>query len=189
MSRVDMEVAREKFPSVDMGVDDWVAFFSTSAGFDAMGKIAYDIYNEVLSREERRAGIRRRGRRPARPLAPLSEVMKRVFPEQWSMDPITISLPSLIDASDHSIHEFAAAAFISPQHLRNIAAGRRRAGIDLLERFARLGDVQPWYFTEWRAYFFGDLIRDVLLVSPNLGVTLVKHFHSRGRRLRREHPE
>jgi hypothetical protein len=171
-----------------MGVDEWVAFFSTSAGFDAMGGIVYDIYNEVLSREERRAGIRRQGRRPRRPTAPLSDVLRRVYMEQWSMDPVPTSLPALIESSDHdSQSDFARAAHISPCHLANIVAGRRSAGLDLLEVFAALGGVQPWYFVEWRAQFFGELVRDVFLVAPNLGVAAVKNLHSRGR-LRRAHP-
>jgi hypothetical protein len=187
MSKLETNHVRDRFPSVDMDVDDWVDFFSTSAGFDAMGKITYDIYREVLSREERRAGIKRQGRRPRRPVAPLSEVLRRVYPEQWSMDPVTDSLPRLIDASDYTFNEFAEAAFISRPYLVNIIAGRRKVNLKILETFARLGKVQPWYFVEWRALFFGELIQDVLLAAPNLGVAVVKGMRGHGR-LRREHP-
>jgi hypothetical protein len=179
--RIDADAVRDKFPSVDMTIEDWSEFFSSPAGDGAVGKIFYGIFNEVVSLEEKRAGVRRQGRRPVRPSVPLSEVMRRVFPEQWSMEPLGTSLPLLIGESDYAFREFAEKAYISRSHLINIIAGRKTADRQMLERFAHLGGRQPWYFLEWRAMFFSDLIREVFLQCPNLSIEAVKDFRRRGR--------
>jgi hypothetical protein len=179
--RIDVDAVREKFPSIDMGVEEWSAFLSSPAGDGAVGKIFYGIYNEVVSAEEKRAGVRRQGRRPVRPSVPLSEVMRRVFPEQWSMEPLGVSLPLLVGESDLKFEDFAKAAYTSRSHLCNIIAGRKTADRQMLERLAHVGGRQPWYFLEWRAYFFADLVREIFLQAPNLSVEAVKDFRRRGR--------
>jgi hypothetical protein len=53
-----------------------------------MGRIIYDIYDELMSREEREHGKRRIGRRPARSARPLADLMAVVRPEEFTNEPL-----------------------------------------------------------------------------------------------------
>jgi hypothetical protein len=180
MVKLDPAQIRARFPSIDMGLDDWVDYLSTPAGFDSMGKMFYDIFNEMKTIEERKAGIKRQGRRPARPSAPLDEVWRYVLPSQWCYDPLPGALAELVSRVGTQ-SEFAALVPCSRSFLNNVLAGRKGADRRTLERFATVGGVRPWYFVEWRARYFGDLITAAFTRSPHLAITAVKAAQAAGR--------
>jgi hypothetical protein len=179
MVRADLEAAKRLYPSCAMGVDDWVAFFNSPAGLGAMGKILYDIYDEVRSAEERNAGLRRIGRRPGRSAVPLDEVMNVVLPQEFTNDPLTVSLARLI--AGRSQRQFARRVPITQSHLCRLLSGERTPNLQLLECLAQAAGVQPWYFPEWRAAYIAALLSEVLVESPHLSITALRAMRD-GRR-------
>lgn len=172
MAKADLERARQLYPSCAMGMDEWMGFFGTAAGLRAMGRIIYDIYDEVVSREEREAGRRRIGRRPAREATSLAAVMAVVKPDEFSNDPLYIALRRLLRG--RSQRQFAAKVPISQPHLNRLLAGPRNYSLDLIESLADAADVPPWHFAEWRAMYIGGLVTEVLANNPHLGVTALR---------------
>ena len=179
MVRADLEAAKRLYPACAMGVDDWVAFFNSPAGLGAMGKILYDIYDEVRSAEERNAGLRRIGRRPGRSAVPLQEVMAVVLPAEFTNDPLTVSLIRLI--GHRSQRQFAARIPVTQSHLCRILSGERHPNLEQLERIAEAAGVKPWYFPEWRALYISTLLSEVMTTSPNLSITALRAMRD-GRR-------
>ncbi len=172
MAKADLERARELYPSCNMGMDEWMSFFSTAAGLRAMGRIIYDIYDEVVSREEREAGKRRIGRRPAREATSLAAVMAVVKPEEFSNEPLHVALRRLLRG--RSQRTFARKVPISQAHLNRLLMGNQAASLDLLESLADASDVPPWHFVEWRAQYIGGLIAEVLVSNPHMGITALR---------------
>jgi transcriptional regulator with XRE-family HTH domain len=172
MAKADLERARELYPSCGMGMDEWMTFFGTAAGLRAMGRIIYDIYDEVISREERENGKRRIGRRPARDATTLARVMAVVKPEEFSNEPLPIALKALLRG--RSQRQFAKTVPISQPYLNRLLAGHHKYDLDLLESLAEAANVPPWHFLEWRAMYIGELITTVLAENPHMGITALR---------------
>jgi transcriptional regulator with XRE-family HTH domain len=173
MAKADLERARALYPSCGMGLDDWMAFFGSAAGLRAMGRIIYDVYDEVLSIEERENGKRRIGRRPAREAVSLAKVMAVVRPEEFTNDPLPVALRKLLRGRPQ--REFARKVPIAQPYLNRILAGQHAPyDLDLLESLAAAADVHPWHFPEWRAQYIGQLITTVLRDNPHMGITALR---------------
>jgi transcriptional regulator with XRE-family HTH domain len=179
MARADLEGARALYPSCSMGMGEWVTFFDSPPGLQALGRILYDIYDEVKSAEERKAGLRRIGRRPARAAVSLDDVMNVVLPTEFSNEPLHVALTQLI--AGRSQRQFARKVPISQPHLSRILSGERVPGLEQLEQIAAAAGVQPWYFAEWRAKYIGDLITEALTRAPHLSIAALRSLRD-GRR-------
>lgn len=179
MAKADLDKARSLYPSCAMGVEEWTTFFGTAAGLHAMGRIFYDIYDEVMSREEREQGQRRIGRRPARDAVSLAAVMAVVKPEEFSNEPLAISLGRLLRG--RSQRQFCRRVPIHQSYLSRLLTGDRKpTDLDLLERLAEAADVHPWHFVEWRAAYVGTLITEVMEQSPHVGIGILRSLrHAR----------
>lgn len=172
MARADLEGAKALYPSCEMGADAWIAFFNSPAGLTALGKVLYDIYDEVMSAEERNAGIRRIGRRPGRKAVPLDEVMGIVLPQEFTNDPLPVALGRLLRG--RSQRQFAYKVPCSQSHLSRILSGERMPDLDQLERIAEAAGVRPWFFPEWRAQYVSGLVTEVLAENPHLSISALK---------------
>ncbi len=183
MAKADLERAKELYPSCAMGVEEWNTFFGTPAGLKAMGRILYDIYDELMSKEEREAGQRRIGRRPARSAVPLATLMTVVRPEEFSNEPLPQALTRLLRGRSQTM--FARKVPCSQSHLSRILAGECPPDLDMIERLSAAAGVQPWHFPEWRAAYLSALIGEVLLESPHLGITAIKGVRATRMRIER----
>lgn len=173
MGKANLDRARELYPSCNMGVDEWVTFFGTAAGLHAMGRMFYDVYDEVLSREEREQGKRRIGRRPARDAVSLAAVMAVVKPEEFSNEPLAVALGRLLRG--RSQRQFCRKVPIDQSYLSRLLTGDRTpTDLDLLERLAAAADVHPWHFVEWRAGYVGQLLTEVMAQSPHVGISVLR---------------
>jgi transcriptional regulator with XRE-family HTH domain len=179
VARADLEGARALYPSCEMGMGEWVTFFDSPPGLQAMGKILYDIYDEVKSAEERKAGFRRIGRRPARAAVGLDDVMNVVLPTEFTNEPLRVALTKLI--AGRSQRQFARKVPISQPHLSRILSGERVPSLEQIEQIASAVGVQPWYFAEWRAKYIGELITEALSRAPHLSITALRALRD-GRR-------
>lgn len=176
MARVNVEAARALYPSCDMGVEQWTAFFDTPAGLQAFGKITYDIYDELKSQEEKNAGLRRIGRRPQRSAVPLDEIMGIIYPEEFSNEPLRERIRPYIKNQ----RAFAKRANIHQSTLSRILTGDMNdLSIEMMESIARACNLRPWVFPEWRAVYVGQLITEVMLMAPHMGIRVVKGLRER----------
>lgn len=173
MARANFDRAKELYPSVRMDAEDWLRFFDSPAGVDAMGRLLYDIYDEVKAQEEREAGQHKMGRRPARRAVSIDELFSVVLPQQYTNDPFAEALRKLMNG--RSQRAFAARIPVSQPYLARMLSGEYTPDLQMLERIAEAGKVKPWYFTEWRAMFMGQLITEVLLAKPNLSISAVRN--------------
>jgi transcriptional regulator with XRE-family HTH domain len=177
MAKADLEKARALYPSCGMGMEEWNAFFGSAAGLRAMGRIIYDIYDEIVSREEREQGKRRIGRRPARDAVSLAKVMQIVKPEEFTNDPLPVALTKLLRG--RSQRQFARKVPISQPYLNRLLSGQHpKVDLDLLEALAEAAGVQPWHFAEWRALYVGELVTAVMQEAPHVGITILRQLRT-----------
>ena len=175
MARVNVENARALYPSCDMGIEAWVEFFSSPAGPTAMGRIIYDIYDEVKSQEEKAGGLKRIGRRPARSAVPLEKIMGEIFPEEFGNEPFVEVLRKEMRINNLSQGQFAYKIPCTQSHLSRVLSGERPLNLEFIERAAKVLNLRPWRFPEWRALYMGQLVTEVLLASPNVGTTVLRN--------------
>jgi transcriptional regulator with XRE-family HTH domain len=177
MAKADLEKARELYPSCNMGIEEWTSFFGTAAGLRAMGRIIYDIFDEIMSREEREQGKRRIGRRPAREAVSLAKVMAVVKPEEFTNEPLPEALRKLLRG--RSQRQFCRKVPISQPYLSRLLSGERSGvDLDMLERLAAAAGVHPWHFPEWRALYVGELITEVMRTAPHVGITVLRSLRT-----------
>lgn len=176
MAKADLERAKELYPSCNMALDEWMVFFGTSAGLRAMGRIVYDVYDEVISREEREAGKRRIGRRPAREATSLAKVMAVVRPDEFSNEALPVALRALLRG--RSERAFAQKVPMSRTHfnrlLRPDVYDPGAYPMELMEALATAASVGPWHFREWRAQYIGQLVTETLRTNPSMGITALR---------------
>jgi transcriptional regulator with XRE-family HTH domain len=142
-----------------------------------MGRIIYDIYDEIVSREEREQGKRRIGRRPARDAVSLAKVMQIVKPEEFTNDPLPVALTKLLRG--RSQRQFARKVPISQPYLNRLLSGQHpKVDLDLLEALAEAAGVQPWHFAEWRALYVGELVTAVMQEAPHVGITILRQLRT-----------
>lgn len=167
MAKADFEEAKRRFPSTQMGEAEWLAFFDTSDGMHALGRVLGDIYDFVKAEEEREAGIHRMGRRPRRD-GSLEDVYNTVFPQAYTMDPFREAMHKLLNG--RSRRQFAPKIPMTQTMFNRLLRGDFEPDMTMLESIARASKVQPAFFVEWRAMFVSQQIDKVLRARPNVGV-------------------
>jgi hypothetical protein len=172
VAKADFEKAKAMFPSIGFGESEWLAFFDTPAGFQAMGAILGDIYDVVKAEEDKAKGIRTMGRRPARKGVSLDEVYATVFPPQYTNEPFPVALKTLM--AGRSQRQFCMKIPCHQTTLSRMLSGTLEPDLIMMERVADAAKVPPSYFAEWRAHYIGRLITNVFLQRPHMSITAVK---------------
>lgn len=126
----------------------------------------------MLREREAAEGVKRSGRRPRPSRVPLDEVLSAVFPAQYSNEPFTSVMKSLLEGQ--SQRSFSQKVPCNQATLSRLLAGRLEPDMKMLERIAAAAEVPPWYFVEWRAFYVGSLITEVLLENPSMGVRSIR---------------
>lgn len=180
MARANFERARALYPSCDMGLESWLRFFDTGEGSAAIGKMLYDIYDEVKAEEERAAGTHKMGRRAKRQAVSIDELFNVVFPPQYDNEALPVALKRFM--GNQSQAQFARKIPVSQPVLSRILSGEYQPNLELIERIADACDIQPWFFPEWRALFLGDLVTNALLQRPHLSITALKRVRATRRK-------
>lgn len=175
MGSADYDRAKMLYPSTTtLDEAGWAAYFETPAGDAAFARLLGDIYSEVCALEDRDTGQVRIGRRRARPAVPLDEVMAKVFPVKYSMDPFPIAYSALL--AGRSERAFAARLPISRCTLMRARRGQSAPDLGMLEAIATAARVAPFYFLEYRAGYVATLIGQVLTAAPHLSVRAVREL-------------
>lgn len=179
MAKVDPENARKLYPSVSMGVPEWMAFFNTPEGFHAMGRIIGDIYNKVKDEEAKERGVHRMGRRVARAAVPIDEVYAVVFPAALSHELFPSAFRSALNG--RSQNSIALKAKISQGQLSKLVNGDRDLTFQQLEALAEALGVRPGYFVEYRALYVSEMVQKVMTEYPNVGITVFRRLNKNRR--------
>ena len=142
-----------------------------------MWAIIGDVYDAVKTEEEKAAGIRRMGRRPARHGSSMQEVYATVFPTVYSSDPFPEALTKLLDG--RSQRAFAAKipcnqGTISRLAQRPAASRPRHARTE--SRLPRR--CSPYFFVEYRAQVIGQMVVKILLEQPNMSIQAMKRVRA-----------
>lgn len=177
MVKANYARAKELYPSCGMGEAEWVAVFDAHP--DIMWAIVGDIYDAVKTEQEKDAGIRRMGRRPARQADSMDEVYATVFPQQYNMDPFPMAFAQLLQG--RSQRAVAQRIPCDQATISRLLSGKKIPDLAMLERIADACRVPPHYFVEYRALLIGGMVTRVLLDQPTMGVTAMKKVRG-GRR-------
>lgn len=176
MSKADYENAKNLYPSCGMNEADWIEAFNRNS--DIMWAIVGDIYDAVKTEQEKDAGLRRMGRRPARHGSSMDEVYATVFPPRYTMDPFPLALEKLVDG--RSQRQFAMRVPCDQGTLCRLLSGQAQPNLELMERIAVVAKVPAHYFVEYRALLIGNMVTRQLMEQPNIGITAIKRLRAAG---------
>lgn len=174
MAKANYERARELYPSVNMGEREWIDAFNRNP--DIMWSIIGDVYDAVKTEQEKAAGIRRMGRRPARSSTSMEEVYATVFPTVYTSDPFPEALTKLLNG--RSQRAFAAKIPCNQGTISRLLSGQTQPDLVMLERVAAAAKVQPYYFAEYRAQVIGQMVVKILMEQPNMSIAAMKRVRA-----------
>lgn len=169
----DFEKAKREYPTVNLRDTHWQRFFSTGAGEDAMAKIIADVYSEIVAEEEKEKGIRRMGRRPRPEVVPIQDVMGKVFPVQYSLEPFPTAIAELMKRKKMSARALALRVPVHQTTMSKYIAGKLEPDVVMLEQIAAALKVNPWYFREWRAGYLAEVVQQALENNPRMSISMV----------------
>lgn len=174
--KADWSGARSHVPWVDD--EQWAARLADNP--DTLYRIVADSYDVALRDEEARRGEQRSGRRPRPDLVPLEVVLDAVFPSRFSMDPFPVALEKVMDG--RSQRAFSKEVPCHQTTLSRLLSGELEPDLSMMERVAKAGGVEPWFFLEWRAGFVARTVQRALLSDPNASVNAIRGLRSMMRR-------
>lgn len=174
MAKANYDRAKELYPSVLMGEQEWLQAFHRNS--DVMWAIIGDVYDAVKTEEEKAAGIRRMGRRPARHGTTMEEVYATVFPSVYCSDTFPTALTKLI--AGRSQRSFASRIPCDQGTISRLLSGRLQPDVAMLERVAAAAKVPPYYFLEYRAQVIGQMVVKILTEQPHLGIAAMKRVRA-----------
>lgn len=170
MAKANWDRAKQLYPSVEMGEKEWLAAFDKNE--DIMWQIIGDVYDAVKTEQEKEAGIRRMGRRPARMATSMEEVYATVFPVSYSNDPFPVAFEKLL--SGRSQRAFAAKIPCNQGTISRLLSGQLTPDLVMMERIATAAKVGPHFFVEYRAQVIGSMVAKILTEQPHMGIRAMK---------------
>ncbi len=168
----DWDKAKELYPSVKNGVEEWVNFFDRRP--DVLHSILGDIY--VVTKyddRKRETGKRLDGRRTMPKDANLAELWDMITPK-ISMEPFAPAFKAL--QGDRSLRAMAIKVEMDHRELSRLLRGKQDLHIAVLEQIATKLRVSPAYFLEWRIQFSTQVLAEIMRQRPNLSVSLAKRL-------------
>lgn len=168
----DWDRAKELYPSVKNGVEEWVDFFDRRP--DVLHQILGDIY--VVTKyddRKRETGKRLDGRRTMPKDANLDELWSMITP-QVSMEPFAVAFKAL--QGDRSLRAMAMRVGIDHRELSRMLNGKQELHISMLEQIASKLRVSPAYFLEWRIKYSLGVMAEIMRLHPNLSVSVAKRL-------------
>jgi hypothetical protein len=174
VAKANYERAKALYPSTAMGEAEWLQAFHRNP--DIMWSIIGDVYDAVKTEEEKAAGIRRMGRRPARHGTSMEEVYATVFPTVYSSDPFPEALTKLL--AGRSQRAFAAKIPCNQGTISRLLSGQLEPDIVMMERVAAAAKVAPYFFVEYRAQAIGQMVVKILMEQPNMSIQAMKRVRA-----------
>lgn len=171
--QADYVGARLKYPAIDsLTATDWVQIFHDRP--DLLHKLLGDIYAITKAQQ---GETRKSGRRAKHINGSLDELWDMLSP-RYSTEPFGSALKELIGTQ--SLRAFAAKIPMHHQSLIRLMNGERRivmpqspaASLATLERIAKVANVHPAYFMEWRELVLLNAFQQALRANPSASITM-----------------
>lgn len=168
----DWDKAKELYPSVKNGVEEWVSFFDRRP--DVLHQILGDIYVvTTYDNRKRETGKRLDGRRTMPRNANLNDLWEMITP-QLSMEPFPQAFAAL--QGDRSLRAMAYKVGIDHRELSRLLRGKQELTLFVLEQIASKLRVTPSYFLEWRILYCTQVLAEVMRANPNLSIGVAKRL-------------
>jgi hypothetical protein len=166
----DWERAKSLYPATGDDEAAWARVLSEQP--DVMFSVIAYIVKVVKATD----GPRKTGRRPGVHGLSFDEVWDVLYPQRYTLEPLTDALPKLM--AGKSQRQVAPLVPCNQATLSRILSGQVQPDIVLLRNLARALKVPPTYFAEYRALRMAQLVQDVLLAQPNVSVSIFKRLQN-----------
>lgn len=174
MGRAQWDRVKSEYPWMYEGPEGFVE--RMAANPDIVPRLLADMYDLVKTQEEKRQGIVKRGRRPKRIPESEREFWATVLPPVFSYEPFGKALNDLMDQLGLTQRALARKAPVTQAQLSRMINGQSDVSMRTMELLAQSLDVGPWYFVEWRAGYFAQMVEAALVDRPELGIAMVKRW-------------
>lgn len=167
----DWEKAKREYPSVGLGIDEWVSFFDQRP--DVLHQILGDIYVVTKFDDAKRVGQGRDGRRTMPKDANLEELWGMITP-RYSQHPFAEAFKEL--QGDRSLRAMAFKVGIDHRELSRLIRGQQALTLFVLDQIASKCRVSPAFFLEWRIMYVQKVLGEVMAQRPNLSIGVIKRM-------------
>jgi hypothetical protein len=165
----DYERAMREYPSTQMSTDELVSRMEADPLIT--WRILHDIFDFTLIEREKEAGKRRLGRRPMR-VGTREEILAVAIPKAFTNKPFPDALRELIRG--RSQDAFARRMGCAQGTVSKLLNGHLKPDRFYMERAAAAGEVEPWYFAEYRAQYLAEAMAELLMSKPQMSVTYLQ---------------
>lgn len=174
MGKANWDRVRELYPWMSSGAEAWTD--RMEANPDILARLLADMYDLVKTEEEKAQGIVRRGRRPNRPPESEQEFWATVLPPTFAYEPFGPALQGLMERLGVSQRALAKKAPVTQAQISRMINGISEPDMQTMQTIAKALRVGPWYFVEWRAMYFSQMVEAALIGRPDLGIAMVKRW-------------
>lgn len=115
----------------------------------------------------------RPGRRPAASVSSIEDLHAVIFPPAWSDKPLRQAIESLVHERKQSMRWFAMQVDLTR---RTVDRRLERPDIEFIERAAKVLDVPPTWFPEYRVMTVGAAINNLLQKDYRYSVLAVRRL-------------
>lgn len=166
----DWDKAKSLYPTTGDDEAAWARVLADQP--DVMFSVIAYIVKVVKATD----GPRKTGRRPGVTGLNFDEVWDVLYPQRYTLEPLTEILPILM--AGKSQRQIAPKVPCNQATLSRICTGQLKPDVVLLRNLAGALKVPPTYFVEYRAMRLAQMVQDVLLAQPNVSVTLFKRLQN-----------
>lgn len=166
----DWDKAKKLYPSTGDDEAAWAQVLSEQP--DVMFSVIAYIVKVVKATE----GPRKTGRRPGITGLSFDETWDVLYPQRYTLEPITEALPKLM--AGRSQRQIAPKVPCNQATLSRVLSGQVKPDLGLMRGLAAALKVPPTFFLEYRAMRLAEMVLSVLLSQPNMSVTLFKQLQN-----------
>ena len=167
----DWDAAKDLYPSVKHGVEEWVDFFDHRP--DVLHAILGDIYVVTKSDDAKREGRGRDGRRVMPKDANLADLWDMITP-RYSMDVFPVAFKEL--QGDRSLRAMSYKIGIDHRELSRMLLGKQTLTLYALDLIATKCRVNPTFFSEYRILYVQEALGAIMAAKPNLSIGVIKRL-------------
>ena len=139
-------------------------------------KVLWGLVADIVKAAKADEGEKRTGRRPAATVGSLDELYAVLFPPAYITAAFPETFTAALDICGMTQRQFAMYAGFNQATVSRLASGKVAPSVEMLERIARVLNVRPTYFSEYRAMKLGQVLTDYLLANPGASAETVRQL-------------
>ena len=137
-------------------------------------KILWGLVADIVKAAKAGEGEKRTGRRPAATVGSLDELYDVLFPPAYTTRPFPEALNKALSIANLTQRQMAEGIGCDQATISRLISGRSEPRVETIESIARVLNVRPTYFAEYRAMKLGQVVTTVLLANPALSAESVR---------------